>query len=181
MNTVLAKIDEAFLNTVLAKISVAGEKNWSGKIDLPGIPDKYDPKWSVTVKFTITSIRGMLENDRLKVFAKVHVQAGPISYTDEVEAEAQIGIDGTQVFLRIKSLIVSVYVAPLGGRIELGNFDVCGLLPNPIEARFKVLPDPYTTSLPDYLGGGQVAIRVSNPQVAVHPGGIEASATVGVS
>jgi hypothetical protein len=173
MSTVVAKIDQAFLSTVLAKISVAGEKNWSGKIG--PVP------WSVTVKFTVTNIRGAIENDRVKVFAKVHIQAGPISYTDDVEAEAEIGMDGTQVLLRIKSLVMSVYVAPLGHRIELGNVDVCGWLPNPIEARFRVLPDLYTTSLPASMGGTQVTITVSNPQVAVRSGAIEASVTVGVS
>ena len=173
MSTVVAKIDQAFLNTVLAKISVAGEKNWSGKIGLA--------RWSVTVRFTITNIRGAIENDRVRVFAKVHVQAGPISYTDDMEAEAEVGMDGTQVVLRVKSLVVSVYAAPLGHRIELGNVDVCGLLPNPIEARFRVLPDFYNTFLPDLLGGAQVTITARNPQVAVRSGAIEASVTVGVS
>jgi hypothetical protein len=173
MSTVVAKIDQAFLNTVLAKISVAGEKNWSGKIGLA--------RWSVTVRFTITNIRGAIENDHVRVFAKVHVQAGPISYTDDMEAEAEVGMDGTQVVLRVKSLVVFVYAAPLGHRIELGNVDVCGLLPNPIEVRFRILPDFYTTSLPASMGGGQIAIMVNNVQVAVRSGAIEASATLGAS
>lgn len=173
MSTVVARIDQAFLNTVLAKISVAGEKNWSGKIGLA--------RWSVTVKFTITNMRGAIENDRVRVFAKVHMRAGPISYTDDVEAEAEIGMDDTQVVLRVKSLVVSVYVAPLGRRIDLGSVDVCGLLPSPIEARFRVLPEFYTTSLPDSVGGAQVTITVSNPQVAVRSGALEASVNLCVS
>jgi hypothetical protein len=173
MSAVVAKIDQAFLNTVLAKIFVAGEKNWSGKIG--------PARWSVTVRFTITNMWGAIENDRIKVFAKVHVQAGPISYTDDVEAGAEIGIDGAQVLLRVKSLVVAVYVAPLGHRIELGNVDICNLLPNPIEARFRVFPDFYTTSLPASMGGGEVTIMVSNPQVAVRSGAIEASVELGVS
>jgi hypothetical protein len=173
MGTVLAKIDQAFLSVVLDKISVSGEKNWSGQIG--------PAHWSVTVKFTVTNIQGAIENDHIKVFAKVHVQAGPISYTPDVKAEAEIGMDGIQVLIRIKSLVVSVYVVALGNRIEFGNVDVCGLLPNPIEARFRVLPDSYMTSLPASLGGAQLTITVSNPQVGVRSGAIEASASLEVS
>jgi len=173
MSTVLAKIDQAFLSTILAKITVGVEKNWSGKIGLE--------RWSVTVKFTITNMRGAIENDRVKVFAKVHVQAGPISYTDDVEAEAEIGMDDTQMVLRVKSLLVSLYVAPLGHRTDLGNVDICSLLPNPIEARFKVFPDFYTASLPASMEGAPVTITASKPQVMVRAGTIEASVVIGAS
>jgi len=169
VNTVVATIDQASLNVVLGKVSVTGTKEWSGEILLV--------HWSVTVKFDVSNLHGTIANGQVKVFAKVHVTAGPVSYThDDLEAFVEIGMDGAQVRLRITSLEVPVYVKPFGEEIDLGKVDVC-TLSGPVEVRVKVLPGPETSTLP---GGAQMTITSSNSQVVVLPGAIQASATLSV-
>lgn len=181
MNTVTAKIDQTLLSAVLGKISVSGTHGWSGKIDIPLLPPELDPKWSVTVRFSVTNLRAVIDN-QVKVFAKVHVDANLISYTDEVEAQVNVFMDGSQLIVRLKSLHVAVYVAPLGNRIDLGDVDVCSLLPFPIESPpLDILPKPYTRSLPQNLGGANLTMTVTNPQLRIQSGYIEASVDLAVS
>jgi hypothetical protein len=170
MNTVVATIDQASLNVVLGKITLTETKDWSGEIVLV--------HWNVTVKFDVSNLHATIANGQVEVFARVHVTAGPVSYThDNVEAVVTIGMDGAQVLLSITSLEVPVYVKPFGDEVDLGDFDVCSLS-GPIEVRVKVLPGPETSTLP---GGAQMTITTSNPQIAVLPGGIQASATLSVA
>jgi hypothetical protein len=87
-------------------------------------------------------------------------------------------MDGRDVYVRATKLIVPLYVRALGKNIELGKKDVCPYLPSPIEARLDVLPEPYLLELPPKLGGGKVPISVGDPKLGLHPGRLEASATL---
>ncbi len=175
MSEVKAIIDQDLLNAIVSRISLSGQKTWSGKIDLPLLPDQYDPKWGVTVSFSVDTISCAIEEGRVRVFATVHVQAGNLSYTDKVETIAQVSIDGAHLVVRITSLRCTVYIAPFGKRIDIGDVDLCVILPILLAVRFKLLADVYSASLP---GGSDVTLVPSDAAIAIAFGRIEARVTI---
>jgi hypothetical protein len=167
-----ASITDDFVNAVLARISVSGQQNWSGNTPFP---------WSVTMRYTVAEIRTTIGAGEARVTAKVHVESKLASYTEDVTAGLVVHIQGAQVCVRITSIVVPIYVKPGGQKIDLGQIDIYPYLDRQIEACFKVLPEPYTAPLPQEVGGAQVTVTTSNPQITLQAGVIQASVVLGVS
>lgn len=175
-----ASIGEGLVNAVLTKISVSGQKNWNGNIPFP-VPPGAPSTWSVTVRYTVSQIHATIASGEAQVTAKVHADSQLASYTHDVNANLAVSIQSAQVCVRVNSLVVPLYVKPLGHEIHIGDFDICDYLDGKIEACFEVLPIPYTRHLPPEVGGAQVTVTVGDPKIALHAGEIVASVTLGAS
>mgnify|MGYP006279109621 CR=1 FL=1 len=132
-----------------------------------------------TLQWSIRHMSVLIEKDKVRFKAEVRIKSSRFSYTDPVEGIFRLSIEENALLFHLEKVMATLYVKPLGKRINLRTFDISGKLPDRVRnMRFEL---PFKKEVHFKVPkGGDVTFGTKDIDLRIKDGKIVVSAELDV-
>ena len=166
MSRIIAIIHE---NTINRALSQCGQISGVETVKATSVP------MTATLYWSIRHMSVSIEKERIIFKAEARIKSSRFSYTDPVEGYFNLSLQDNSLLFELGKVMATLYVKPLGRRINLRTFDITKRLPERVRSmRFEL---PFKKEVHFKIPkGGDVSIGSRHISLAIKKGRIVVSA-----